>query len=57
MTDKAGVTKEDLRLIIKKLLPVKRAGYGEVLIKVYGGDIVYINQSIGEQVKMELTDN
>lgn len=57
MTDKT-VTREDLALIVRKLEPVKRAGWGEVLIKVADGNIVFVEQTIGEQVKMELkTDN
>jgi len=57
VTDKT-VTREDLALIVRKLEPVKRAGWGEVLIKVADGNIVFVEQTIGEQVKMELkTDN
>jgi len=50
------VTQDDLELIIKRLNPVKQAGYGEVFIQVKEGNIVYIKQSIGEQIKMELTE-
>jgi len=53
MKNKA-VTKADLALITRKLEPVKRAGWGELLIQVSDGNIVYIKQSIGEQVRMEL---
>ena len=57
MPDKTGanpVTREDMKLIIKKLQPIKSAGYGELLIQVKEGHIVYTKQSIGEQVRMDL---
>ena len=47
------VTQEDLELIIKRLNPVKQAGYGKVLISVKEGVIVYISQEIGEEVSMK----
>jgi len=51
----AGVIQPDeLRLIIRKLKPVKEAGYGELVIKVQDGRIVYVVQSIGEQVRIDL---
>ena len=40
--------------IQKKLVPVLEAGYGKVIIQVQAGQIVYITQEIGEQVKMDL---
>lgn len=61
MTERTGVnlvTQEDLKLIIKRLSPVKLAGHGEVLIQVKDGVIVYIKQTIGEQITMKLdTEN
>jgi len=55
MIDKTcQVTKEEIELLIRKLSPVKAAGYGELLIQVQAGNIVYIKQSIGEQIKMDL---
>ena len=41
---------EELTKIIAKLEAVKKAGHGEVVIKVADGKIVYISQSIGEQI-------
>jgi hypothetical protein len=45
------VTQDDLKLILKKLAAVKQAGFGEVLIRVTSGVIVYVETKIGEQVK------
>ena len=42
---------EELKKILAKLEAVKKAGHGEVLIKVADGKIVYISQNIGEQIK------
>lgn len=44
-------SKEELELIQKKLETVKKAGFGEVIIKVADGKIVYITHTIGEKVK------
>jgi hypothetical protein len=55
MTDKA-VTKADVELIIRKLKPVKEAGWGSITIQVQHSDIVYVDQTIGEQVKMEMKE-
>jgi hypothetical protein len=54
MPEPLQLTEAELKLIIKKLTPVKQAGHGEVLIQVQDGRIVYIKQTFGEQVKMEL---
>jgi hypothetical protein len=51
MPDKADLTEAELRLIIRKVKPVKAAGHGEVLIQIQDGSIVFIKQSIGEKVK------
>ena len=40
-------------LIREALENVKEAGFGEVIIKIQEGRIVYITRSIGEQVKMD----
>jgi len=50
------VTQDDLELIIRRLNPIKKAKYGELLIQVNGGNIVYTKQVIGEQVKMKLNE-
>lgn len=42
---------KELELIQKKLETVKKAGHGEVIIKVADGKIVYITHTIGEEVK------
>ncbi|MGD0794953.1 MAG: hypothetical protein ABR958_05100 [Dehalococcoidales bacterium] len=47
------VTEKDIRLIIKHLEPVKRAGWGEVLISVSDYAIVYLKHSEGEKVKIK----
>lgn len=48
------VTRRDLELIARKLGPVKAAGWGKLEIVVQDGAIVYVLQSIGEQIKMDL---
>jgi len=54
MPESKPLTLVEMELIIRKLQPVKDAGFGEVLIKIQNGSIVYITQSIGEQFKMDL---
>lgn len=49
--DKVADLGAEWRLIIEKLKAVKEAGFGEVIIKVAEGKIVYITHAIGEQVK------
>jgi len=48
------VTTAELKLLARKYLPVKEAGYGELIVKVQNGKIVYITVSIGEQIPMDL---
>lgn len=43
-------SKRDLELIKEKLETVKKAGHGEVIIKVADGKVVYISHSIGERI-------
>ncbi len=44
-------SKEELDLIKEELEVVKKAGHGEVIIKVADGKVVYITHSIGREVK------
>ena len=43
--------KKELDLIAEKLKLVKKAGHGEVIIKIADGKVVYITHTIGEQIK------
>jgi hypothetical protein len=48
------VTEKDIRLVLKHLSAVKRVGWGEVRIRVADGNIVFIEHSEGEQIKMDV---
>lgn len=56
MTNSTAVTREELELLIRKLTPVKKAGFGSLLIRVQNGAIVYVTQEIGEQVKLNIPE-
>ena len=42
---------KEMGLIAEKLELVKKAGHGEVIIKIADGKVVYITHTIGEKVK------
>lgn len=47
-------SEQEVRAILKRLKTVKEAGFGELLIQVKDGKVVYIKHSIGEQMKFEM---
>ena len=48
---KYQIKDSEFELIAQRVEKVKRAGHGEVIIRVADGKIVYITHTIGEKVR------